>query len=147
MLLPGRKAASTRAPAPAAVRAAIVEMFTVLARSPPVPTTSTAGPGTLIRTDVELLGTTRIAGQALRSLGSAEEPEDFMADYRGTGLSNNLLQIEVTGGSVPVVALPGPLAGARRSNNAAADTLPSADIATSAGSSTAAPAGTGTSVM
>lgn len=55
--------------------------------------------GTLIRTDVELLGTTRIAGQALRSLGSAEEPEDFMADYRGTGLSNNLLQIEVTGGS------------------------------------------------
>nr|WP_180218790.1 Wzz/FepE/Etk N-terminal domain-containing protein [Streptomyces albus] len=55
--------------------------------------------GTLIRTDVALLGTTRIAGKALRSLGSTEEPEDFMADYRGTGLTNNLLQIEVTGGS------------------------------------------------
>ncbi|WP_399893479.1 Wzz/FepE/Etk N-terminal domain-containing protein [Streptomyces sp. BBFR51] len=55
--------------------------------------------GTLIRTDVELLGTTRIAGQALRSLKSTENPEDFMRDYRVTGLTNNLLQIEVTGDS------------------------------------------------
>ncbi|MGW1375816.1 Wzz/FepE/Etk N-terminal domain-containing protein [Streptomyces sp. NPDC002446] len=55
--------------------------------------------GTLIRTDVELLGTTRIAGEALRSLKSPENPEDFMRDYRGTGLTNNLLQIEVTGHS------------------------------------------------
>ncbi|MFH8409357.1 Wzz/FepE/Etk N-terminal domain-containing protein [Streptomyces sp. NPDC018019] len=55
--------------------------------------------GTLIRTDVELLGTTRIAGQALRALKSPEKPEDFVRDYRGTGLTNNLLQIEVTGGS------------------------------------------------
>ncbi|GAA3482156.1 Wzz/FepE/Etk N-terminal domain-containing protein [Streptomyces yanii] len=53
--------------------------------------------GTLIRTDVELLGTTRIADQALRSLKSPEKPEDFMRDYRGTGLTNNLLQIDVTG--------------------------------------------------
>ncbi|GGZ38604.1 membrane-bound polysaccharide biosynthesis protein [Streptomyces inusitatus] len=52
--------------------------------------------GTLIRTDVALLGTTRIAEKALESLKSAERPEDFMADYRGTGLTNNLLQIDVT---------------------------------------------------
>ncbi|MGW7078076.1 Wzz/FepE/Etk N-terminal domain-containing protein [Streptomyces sp. NPDC054866] len=55
--------------------------------------------GTLIRTDVELLGTTRIAGKALKSLKSPENPEDFMRDYRGTGLTNNLLQIDVTGDS------------------------------------------------
>ncbi|GAA1271792.1 MULTISPECIES: Wzz/FepE/Etk N-terminal domain-containing protein [Streptomyces] len=55
--------------------------------------------GTLIRTDVELLRTTRIADQALQSLKSPEKPEDFMRDYRGTGLTNNLLQIEVTGDS------------------------------------------------
>ncbi|MFF8657596.1 Wzz/FepE/Etk N-terminal domain-containing protein [Streptomyces huasconensis] len=55
--------------------------------------------GTLIRTDVELLATTRIADKALRSLGSPEKPEDFMREYRGTGLTNNLLQIDVTGDS------------------------------------------------
>ncbi|MBZ4017936.1 Wzz/FepE/Etk N-terminal domain-containing protein [Streptomyces purpurogeneiscleroticus] len=55
--------------------------------------------GTLIRTDVEVLGTSRIAGKALRSLKSPEKPEDFMKDYRGTGLTNNLLQIDVTGDS------------------------------------------------
>ncbi|MYS89972.1 MULTISPECIES: Wzz/FepE/Etk N-terminal domain-containing protein [Streptomyces] len=55
--------------------------------------------GTLIRTDVELLQTTRIAGKALQSLKSREKPEDFMRDYRGTGLTNNLLQITVTGDS------------------------------------------------
>ncbi|MFD9333970.1 Wzz/FepE/Etk N-terminal domain-containing protein [Streptomyces sp. NPDC060028] len=54
-------------------------------------------PGTLIRTDVGLLHTTRIAGKALQSLGSPEKPEDFMQDYGGIGLSNNLLQITVTG--------------------------------------------------
>ncbi|MFD8935801.1 Wzz/FepE/Etk N-terminal domain-containing protein [Streptomyces sp. NPDC059578] len=55
--------------------------------------------GTLIRTDVALLQTTRIAGQALRTLKSPEKPADFMQAYRGTGLTNNLLQIEVTGDS------------------------------------------------
>ncbi|MDX2932772.1 Wzz/FepE/Etk N-terminal domain-containing protein [Streptomyces ipomoeae] len=55
--------------------------------------------GTLIRTDVELLHTTRIADKALRTLKSPENPEDFMRDYRGTGLTNNLLQITVTGDS------------------------------------------------
>ncbi|HET6858087.1 MAG TPA: Wzz/FepE/Etk N-terminal domain-containing protein, partial [Streptomyces sp.] len=55
--------------------------------------------GTLIRTDVALLGTTRIAGKALESLNSLENPEVFMQDYRGTGLTNNLMQIDVTGDS------------------------------------------------
>ncbi|MGW6531648.1 Wzz/FepE/Etk N-terminal domain-containing protein [Streptomyces venezuelae] len=53
--------------------------------------------GTLIRTDVEILGTTRIAGKALQALKSSEKPEDFLQDYRGTGLTNNLMQIDVTG--------------------------------------------------
>ncbi|WP_181791713.1 Wzz/FepE/Etk N-terminal domain-containing protein, partial [Streptomyces phytophilus] len=54
-------------------------------------------PGTLIRTDVALLETTRIAGQALRALDSPQRPEDFTDDYQGIGLTNNLLQIKVTG--------------------------------------------------
>ncbi|MFF4121263.1 Wzz/FepE/Etk N-terminal domain-containing protein [Streptomyces sp. NPDC001714] len=53
--------------------------------------------GTLIRTDVQLLQTTQIADKALRSLKSAEKPEDFLQDYKGAGLTNNLLQITVTG--------------------------------------------------
>ncbi|MCI3278406.1 Wzz/FepE/Etk N-terminal domain-containing protein [Streptomyces cylindrosporus] len=53
--------------------------------------------GTLIRTDVALLQTTRIADAALKALKSPEKPGDFMKDYRGTGLTNNLLQIDVTG--------------------------------------------------
>ncbi|QEU96668.1 Wzz/FepE/Etk N-terminal domain-containing protein [Streptomyces kanamyceticus] len=53
--------------------------------------------GTLMRTDVQLLGTTRIAAKALGTLKSRENPEDFMQEYRGTGLTNNLLQIDVTG--------------------------------------------------
>ncbi|MER5396289.1 Wzz/FepE/Etk N-terminal domain-containing protein [Streptomyces sp. NPDC002599] len=56
-------------------------------------------PGTLIRTDVALLQTTRIADRALKSLHSPEKPEDFMKDYTGIGLTNNLLQITVTGDS------------------------------------------------
>ena len=53
--------------------------------------------GTLIRTDAQLLATSRIAGAALKILKSPEKPEDFMKDYRGTGLTNNVLQIDVTG--------------------------------------------------
>ncbi|MFI8992990.1 Wzz/FepE/Etk N-terminal domain-containing protein [Streptomyces sp. NPDC053542] len=55
--------------------------------------------GTLMRTDVAVLGTSRIAEKALRSLNSPEKPADFMEDYLGTGLTNNLLQIDVTGDS------------------------------------------------
>ncbi|MFE9406616.1 Wzz/FepE/Etk N-terminal domain-containing protein [Streptomyces sp. NPDC006530] len=56
-------------------------------------------PGTLIRTDVALLGTTRIAGAALNALNSPIRAEDFMGDYTATGLTNNLLHITVTGAS------------------------------------------------
>ncbi|GAA2123511.1 Wzz/FepE/Etk N-terminal domain-containing protein [Streptomyces synnematoformans] len=70
-------------------------------------------PGTLIRTDVALLQTTRIAGMALETLGSPESPEDFMADYRGSGLTNNLLRIDATGDSdAQAVARAGALADA-----------------------------------
>ncbi|MFG2884155.1 Wzz/FepE/Etk N-terminal domain-containing protein [Streptomyces sp. NPDC048297] len=55
--------------------------------------------GTLIRTDVAVLGTSRIAARALHSLKSPEKPEDFMREYRGTGLTNNLLRIDVTADS------------------------------------------------
>lgn len=55
--------------------------------------------GTLIRTDIEVLGTTRIAKDALQTLKSRENPEDFMKDYRGTGLTNNVLQIDVSADS------------------------------------------------
>ncbi|MFJ9567125.1 Wzz/FepE/Etk N-terminal domain-containing protein [Streptomyces fuscichromogenes] len=56
-------------------------------------------PGTLIRTDVALLHTTRIANAALKDLKSPETPETFMRDYSGVGLTNNLLQITATGAS------------------------------------------------
>lgn len=52
-------------------------------------------PGTLIKTDAALLQTTTIAGTALKALGSPDRPEDFLKDYSGTGLTNNLLQITV----------------------------------------------------
>ncbi|MFE9095775.1 Wzz/FepE/Etk N-terminal domain-containing protein [Streptomyces sp. NPDC007264] len=56
-------------------------------------------PGTLIRTDAAVLQTTRIAEKALKSLHSPEKPEDFMRDYSGIGLTNNVLRITVTGDS------------------------------------------------
>ncbi|WP_405594365.1 Wzz/FepE/Etk N-terminal domain-containing protein [Streptomyces sp. NBC_01092] len=86
-LLLGAALAVLRPPAPAAVTKVLV------AHKEDQPNDT----GTLIRTDVELLGTTRIAAEAMQSLKSAEPPEDFMKDYRGTGLTNNLLQIDVTG--------------------------------------------------
>ncbi|MCD9880806.1 Wzz/FepE/Etk N-terminal domain-containing protein [Streptomyces guryensis] len=55
--------------------------------------------GTLIRTDAQLLQTTQIADKALQSLKSPEKPADFMREYSGAGLTNNLLQITVTGDS------------------------------------------------
>ncbi|RDD87063.1 Wzz/FepE/Etk N-terminal domain-containing protein [Streptomyces parvulus] len=69
--------------------------------------------GTLIRTDVELLRTTRTAEAALRSLDSRVKPEDFIEDYRGAGLTNNLLEITVTGDNdAQAVARAGALADA-----------------------------------
>ncbi|MFK0213212.1 MULTISPECIES: Wzz/FepE/Etk N-terminal domain-containing protein [unclassified Streptomyces] len=56
-------------------------------------------PGTLIRTDVALLQTTRIAAKALESLKSPDRPEDFMEDYTAAGLTNNVLEITVSADS------------------------------------------------
>ncbi|GAA3121207.1 Wzz/FepE/Etk N-terminal domain-containing protein [Streptomyces rectiviolaceus] len=88
-LLVGAAVAVLRPPPPAAVAKVLVAHKEDQANDT----------GTLIRTDVELLRTTRIADKALQSLKSPERPEDFMRDYRGTGLTNNLLQIDVTGDS------------------------------------------------
>ncbi|MCX5001099.1 Wzz/FepE/Etk N-terminal domain-containing protein [Streptomyces sp. NBC_00638] len=88
-LLVGAALAILRPPPPAAVTKVLV------AHQEDQPN----DPGTLIRTDVALLQTTRIAGKALQSLDSPEKPEDFMRDYGGVGLTNNLLQIDVTGDS------------------------------------------------
>jgi hypothetical protein len=51
--------------------------------------------GSLIRTDITVLQTTQIAGEALKAIGSAERPEEFTKDYAGLGLSNNIMQITV----------------------------------------------------
>ncbi|WP_330302906.1 MULTISPECIES: Wzz/FepE/Etk N-terminal domain-containing protein [unclassified Streptomyces] len=88
-LLVGAALAVLRPPPPAAVTKVLV------AHEDDQPNDT----GTLMRTDVALLGTTRIADKALQSLKSSEKPEDFMQEYRGTGLTNNLLQIDVTGDS------------------------------------------------
>ncbi|AGT81213.1 Wzz/FepE/Etk N-terminal domain-containing protein [Amycolatopsis mediterranei] len=51
--------------------------------------------GTLMRTDVAVLQTAQIAGAALKKLGSTDSPEDFMKNYAGLGVTNNVLQITV----------------------------------------------------
>ncbi|MFJ9775003.1 Wzz/FepE/Etk N-terminal domain-containing protein [Kitasatospora sp. NPDC101157] len=88
-LLLGAAVAVLRPPPPAAVTKVLV------AHQADQPN----DPGTLIRTDVALLQTTEIADEALKALRSPDKPEDFMKDYGGTGLTNNLLQITVTGRS------------------------------------------------
>ncbi|WP_217555424.1 Wzz/FepE/Etk N-terminal domain-containing protein [Streptomyces sp. GbtcB6] len=86
-LLAGAAVAVLLPPAPAAVTKVLV------AHQEDQPNDT----GTLIRTDAQLLATSRIAGHALKILKSPEKPEDFMKDYRGTGLTNNVLEIDVTG--------------------------------------------------
>ncbi|MFE2421932.1 Wzz/FepE/Etk N-terminal domain-containing protein [Streptomyces hokutonensis] len=86
-LLAGAAVAVLMPPAPAAVTKVLV------AHQEDQPNDT----GTLIRTDAQLLATSRIAGAALKILKSPEKPEDFMKDYRGTGLTNNVLEIDVTG--------------------------------------------------
>ncbi|EOD67932.1 Wzz/FepE/Etk N-terminal domain-containing protein [Amycolatopsis vancoresmycina] len=51
--------------------------------------------GTLMRTDVAVLQTTAIAEGALKKLRSTDTPENFMKNYAGLGLTNNVLQITV----------------------------------------------------
>jgi capsular polysaccharide biosynthesis protein len=55
--------------------------------------------GTLMRTDVAVLGTTKIADAALKSLNSTESAVDFMKEYTGLGVTNNVMQITVKGTS------------------------------------------------
>ncbi|WP_236789679.1 Wzz/FepE/Etk N-terminal domain-containing protein [Amycolatopsis sp. GM8] len=55
--------------------------------------------GTLMRTDIAVLGTTKIADAALKSLHSTESTDDFMKKYSGLGLTNNVMQITVEGSS------------------------------------------------
>jgi capsular polysaccharide biosynthesis protein len=51
--------------------------------------------GTLMRTDVAVLSTTRIAEGALKKLNSTESPEEFMKNYSGLPVTNNVMQITV----------------------------------------------------
>lgn len=51
--------------------------------------------GTLMRTDVAVLSTADIAGKALKALNSTESVDDFMKNYAGLGLTNNVMQITV----------------------------------------------------
>jgi hypothetical protein len=53
--------------------------------------------GSLIRTDVAIMTTTRIAGSALEKIGSSERPEDFLKDFQVVGLTNNVLEVTVKG--------------------------------------------------
>jgi hypothetical protein len=55
--------------------------------------------GSLIRTDVTLMTSTRIAAAALDRLGSDERPENFLKEFEAVGLTNNILEITVEGTS------------------------------------------------
>lgn len=51
--------------------------------------------GALIATDIALLQTNRIAEQVLKKVGSTDKPEDFVEQYSGIPLSNNVMEITV----------------------------------------------------
>lgn len=53
--------------------------------------------GSLIRTDVALMTTTRIAGKALEAIKSDERPENFVKEYEVVGLTNNIIEVTVQG--------------------------------------------------
>ncbi|WP_414936018.1 Wzz/FepE/Etk N-terminal domain-containing protein [Amycolatopsis sp. cmx-11-51] len=61
------------------------------------PDDSPTDSGTLMRTDVAVLQTTKIANEALKKLNSTQAPEEFLKDYEGLGLTNNVLQLTVKG--------------------------------------------------
>ncbi|MGW4131993.1 Wzz/FepE/Etk N-terminal domain-containing protein [Amycolatopsis japonica] len=61
------------------------------------PDDSPTDSGTLMRTDVAVLETTKTAGEALKKLNSTQPPEEFLKDYEGLGLTNNVLQLTVKG--------------------------------------------------
>lgn len=83
-------------------------LVAVLLPSPPTavakvlvihPDDSPTDSGTLMRTDVAVLETTKIAAEALKKLNSTQAPEEFLKDYEGLGLTNNVLQLTVKGGT------------------------------------------------
>lgn len=51
--------------------------------------------GSLMRTDIALLETTKIAAATLRSLRLNESPEEFLKTYEGTGVTSNVLELKV----------------------------------------------------
>lgn len=56
--------------------------------------------GALMRTDIALLETTRIASAALKTLGvTNEKPEDFLQTYAAKGLTSNIMELTVEGTS------------------------------------------------
>lgn len=55
--------------------------------------------GMLIRTDVALMMTTRIAATALEDLKLNERPEEFLKQFEAVGLTNNILEVTVEGPS------------------------------------------------
>jgi hypothetical protein len=61
------------------------------------PDDSPTDSGTLMRTDVAVIQTTKIASEALKKLNSTQAPEEFLKDYAGLGLTNNVLQLTVKG--------------------------------------------------
>jgi capsular polysaccharide biosynthesis protein len=56
-----------------------------------------ADSGSLIRTDVSLMMTSRIAGKAVEKLKIAERPEDFLKEYQAVAPTNNILEVTVKG--------------------------------------------------
>ncbi|MEU4669121.1 Wzz/FepE/Etk N-terminal domain-containing protein [Amycolatopsis sp. NPDC023774] len=60
------------------------------------PDDSPTDSGTLMRTDVAVLETAKIASAALKKVHSTEATEDFLKDYTGLGLTNNVMQVTVT---------------------------------------------------
>lgn len=55
--------------------------------------------GSLMRTDIAVMQTTRMAALALQQIGSTEKPENFLLDYQSTGLTSNVLELTVEGTS------------------------------------------------
>ncbi len=51
--------------------------------------------GNLVRTDVALLDTAKVAGEALQRVGSSQKPEDFLQEYEVVGLTNNVVEVTV----------------------------------------------------
>lgn len=59
------------------------------------PDDSPTDSGTLMRTDVAVLSTANMAAAALKRINSTESPSDFLKDYAGLGLTNNVMQVTV----------------------------------------------------